>query len=87
MQRRWARAAEAMGTVSIILASIHKELPPRFRPRVDGHMRYVEVYARLLESGKVRAYGKLKKEERAAVAAELLDVLREAKAKAEESTS
>lgn len=79
-----ARAAEAMGTVSSILASIHKELPPRFRPRVEGHMRYVEVYARLLESGKVRSYGRLSKEQRAAVEAELLEVLQDAKAKAEE---
>lgn len=77
-----ARAAEAMGTVSSILASIHKELPPRFRPRVEGHMRYVEVYARLLESGKVRSYGRLSKEQRAAVEAELLEVLQDAKAKA-----
>jgi len=79
-----ARAAEAMGTVSSILASIHKELPPRFRPRVDGHMRYVEVYARLLESGKVRSYGRLSKEQRAAVETELLEVLQDAKAKADE---
>ncbi len=78
-----ARAAEAMGTVSSILASIHKELPPRFRPRVEGHMRYVEVYARLLESGKVRSYGRLSKEQRAAVEDELLEVLQDAKAKAD----
>ena len=68
-----ARAAEAMGTISSIMGAIHKELPPKFRPRLDGHMRYVEVYARLLESGKVRTYGKLNKAERAAVEAELME--------------
>ena len=79
-----ARAAEAMGTISSIMGAIHKELPPKFRPRLDGQMRYMEVYARLLESGKVRAYGKLKKAERAAVEAELLEALREDKARVEE---
>lgn len=78
-----ARAAEAMGTISSIIGAIHKELPPKFRPRLDGHMRYVEVYARLLESGKVRTYGKLNKAERAAVEAELMEALREEQQKAE----
>lgn len=55
-----ARAAEAMGTISSIMGAIHKELPLKFRPRLDGQMRYMEVYARLLESGKLRAYGKEK---------------------------
>ncbi len=72
-----ARAAEAMGTVSSLLASIHKELPPMYRPRVESHLRYVEVYARLIESGKIRTYGKLSKEQRAEVEAELMEVLRE----------
>lgn len=30
-----AKAAEAMGTVSSLLASIHKELPPMYRPRLQ----------------------------------------------------
>lgn len=72
-----AKAAEAMGTVSSLLASIHKELPPMYRPRVESHLRYVEVYARLIESGKIRTYGKLSKEQRAEVEAELMEVLRE----------
>ncbi len=79
-----ARAAETMGTISSIMGAIHKELPPKFRPRLDGQMRYMEVYARLLESGKLRAYGKLKKAERAAVETELLEALREDKARVEE---
>lgn len=73
-----ARAAEAMGTVSRIWP-----VYTRSCRRSLGHMRYVEVYARLLESGKVRTYGKLNKAERAAVEAELMEALREEQQRAE----
>lgn len=60
-----AKAAEAMGTISSIQAAILRVLPPKYRPALAAQMRYVEVYARMLESGRVSAKGKLSKEERA----------------------
>ena len=54
-----------------------------YRPKVEANMRYVEVYARLIESGKIRTYGKLSKEQRAEVEAELMEALREAQQRAE----
>lgn len=60
-----AKAAEAMGTISSIQAAILRVLPPKYRPALASQMRYVEVYARMLESGRVSAKGKLSKEERA----------------------
>ena len=60
-----AKAAEAMGTISSIQGAIMRVLPPAYRPALSAQMRYVEVYARMLESGRVSAKGKLSKEERA----------------------
>ncbi len=60
-----AKAAEAMGAISSIQAAILRVLPPKYRPALAAQMRYVEVYARMLESGRVSAKGKLSKEERA----------------------
>ena len=68
-----AKAAEAMGTISSIQAAILRVLPPKYRPALAAQMRYVEVYARMLESGRVRAYGKLKSEELAAVIGNAVD--------------
>ena len=62
-----AKAAEAMGTISSIQGAIMRVLPPAYRPALSAQMRYVEVYARMLESGRVSAKGKLSKEERAAL--------------------
>ena len=70
-----AKAAEAMGTISSIQAAILRVLPPKYRPALAAQMRYVEVYARMLESGRVRAYGKLKSEELAALKEELGELL------------
>ncbi|MGN0829575.1 MAG: hypothetical protein ACI4PZ_07655 [Akkermansia sp.] len=62
-----------MGTISSIQAAILRVLPPKYRPALAAQMRYVEVYARMLESGRVRAYGKLKSEELAAVIGNAVD--------------
>lgn len=70
-----AKAAEAMGAISSIQAAILRVLPPKYRPALAAQMRYVEVYARMLESGRVRAYGKLKSEELAALKEELGELL------------
>ena len=70
-----AKAAAAMGTISSIQAAILRVLPPKYRPALAAQMRYVEVYARMLESGRVRAYGKLKPEELAALKEELGELL------------
>lgn len=62
-----AKAAEAMGAISSIQGAIMRVLPPTYRPALSAQMRYVEVYARMLESGRVSAKGKLSKDERAAL--------------------
>ena len=71
------KAAEAMGTISSIQNAIYKVLPQGYRPELARQMRYVEVYARMLETGRVRAYGKLKPEELAALNEELGELLEE----------
>lgn len=69
------KAAEAMGTISSIQNAIYKVLPQGYRPELARQMRYVEVYARMLETGRVRAYGKLKPEELAELNEELGELL------------
>lgn len=69
------KAAEAMGTISSIQNAIYKVLPQGYRPELARQMRYVEVYARMLETGRVRAYGKLKPEELEALNEELGELL------------
>ena len=71
------KAAEAMGTISSIQNAIYKVLPQGYRPELARQMRYVEVYARMLETGRVRAYGKLKPEELEALNEELGELLEE----------
>ena len=71
------KAAEAMGTISSIQSAIYKVLPQGYRPELARQMRYVEVYARMLETGRVRAYGKLKPEELEALNEELGELLEE----------
>lgn len=71
------KAAEAMGAISSIQNAIYKVLPQGYRPELARQMRYVEVYARMLETGRVRAYGKLKPEELEALNEELGELLEE----------
>lgn len=52
-------AARELGQAQALLGMINKYAAKGYRPRLAAQMRYVEVYARMLESGKILSYGKL----------------------------
>lgn len=56
-------AARELGQAQALLGMINKYANRRYRPRLAAQMRYVEVYARMLESGKILSYGKLSAQE------------------------
>lgn len=56
-------AAREMGQAQALLGMMNKYAAKGYRPRLTAQMRYVEVYARMLESGKILAYGKLNAQE------------------------
>lgn len=56
-------AAREMGQAQAMLGMINKYAARGYRPRLTAQMRYVEVYARMLESGKILSYGKLNAQE------------------------
>lgn len=56
-------AARELGQAQALLGMINKYANRGYRPRLAAQMRYVEVYARMLESGKILSYGKLSAQE------------------------
>lgn len=56
-------AAREMGQAQALLGMMNKYAAKGYRPRLTAQMRYVEVYARMLESGKILSYGKLNAQE------------------------
>ena len=56
-------AAREMGQAQALLGMMNKYAAKGYRPRLTAQMRYVEVYARMLESGKILSYGKLNSQE------------------------
>lgn len=56
-------AVREMGQAQALLGMMNKYAAKGYRPRLTAQMRYVEVYARMLESGKILAYGKLNAQE------------------------
>lgn len=64
-------AAREMGQAQALLGMIYKYADKGYRPRLTAQMRYIEVYARMLERGKILSYGQLKPEELAALKADL----------------
>lgn len=52
-------AARELGQAQALLGMINMYAAKGYRPRLAAQMRYVEVYARMLESGKILSYGKL----------------------------
>lgn len=56
-------AAREMGQAQALLGMINKYAAKGYRPRLAAQMRYIEVYARMLESGKILSYGKLNAQE------------------------
>lgn len=56
-------AARELGQAQALLGMINKYAAKGYRPRLAAQMRYVEVYARMLESGKILSYGKLSAQE------------------------
>lgn len=56
-------AARELGQAQALLGMINKYANRGYRPRLAAQMRYVEVYARMLESGKLLSYGKLSAQE------------------------
>lgn len=55
--------ARELGQAQALLGMINKYAAKGYRPRLAAQMRYVEVYARMLESGKILSYGKLSAQE------------------------
>ena len=56
-------AARELGQAQALLGMINKYAAKGYRPRLAAQMRYVEVYARMMESGKILSYGKLSAQE------------------------
>ena len=56
-------AARELGQAQALLGMINKYAAKGYRPRLAAQMRYVEVYARMLEGGKILSYGKLNAQE------------------------
>jgi len=56
-------AARELGQAQALLGMINKYAAKGYRPRLAAQMRYVEVYARMLESGRIISYGKLNAQE------------------------
>lgn len=64
-------AAEQMGQLMALAMGVHRSLPEGYRARLDALLRRGNVLARMLESGRLRSYGKMNKAQRAELVAEV----------------
>ena len=64
-------AAEQMGQLMALAMGVHRSLPEGYRARLDELLRRGSVLARMLESGRLRSYGKMNKAQRAELVAEV----------------
>ena len=64
-------AAEQMGQLMALAMGVHRSLPEGYRARLDALLRRGSVLARMLESGRLRSYGKMNKAQRAELVAEV----------------
>lgn len=64
-------AARAFGELNSILAEIQRVLPDNYKINMRPYLNFGAAYARMLETGRIRSYGKLSPEQRNTLAAEL----------------
>ena len=66
-----ASAARTFGELNSILAEIQRVLPDNYKINMRPYLNFGAAYARMLETGRIRSYGKLSPEQRNTLAAEL----------------
>lgn len=64
-------AARTFGELNSILAEIQRVLPDNYKINMRPYLNFGATYARMLETGRIRSYGKLSPEQRNTLAAEL----------------
>lgn len=64
-------AARSFGELNSLLAEIQRVLPDKYKINMRPYLNFGAAYARMLETGRIRSYGKLTQEERDSLAAEL----------------
>ena len=64
-------AARAFGELNSILAEIQRILPDNYKINMRPYLNFGAAYSRMLETGRIRSYGKLSPEQRDTLAAEL----------------
>lgn len=63
-------AARTFGELNSILAEIQRVLPDNYKINMRPYLNFGAAYARMLETGRIRSYGKLSPEQRNTLAAE-----------------
>lgn len=66
-----SNAARTFGELNSILAEIQRVLPDNYKINMRPYLNFGAAYARMLETGRIRSYGKLSPEQRNTLAAEL----------------
>lgn len=64
-------AARTFGELNSILAEIQRILPDNYKINMRPYLNFGAAYSRMLETGRIRSYGKLSPEQRDTLAAEL----------------
>ena len=64
-------AARTFGELNSILAEIQRVLPDNYKINMRPYLNFGAAYARMLETGRIRSYGKLSPEQKNTLAAEL----------------
>lgn len=64
-------AARTFGELNSILAEIQRVLPDNYKINMRPYLNFGAAYSRMLETGRIRSYGKLSPEQRNTLAAEL----------------
>lgn len=64
-------ATRTFGELNSILAEIQRVLPDNYKINMRPYLNFGAAYARMLETGRIRSYGKLSPEQRNTLAAEL----------------
>lgn len=68
-------AARTFGELNSILAEIQRVLPDNYKINMRPYLNFGAAYARMLETGRIRSYGKLSPEQRNTLAAELQNLM------------
>lgn len=68
-------AVRTFGELNSILAEIQRVLPDNYKINMRPYLNFGAAYARMLETGRIRSYGKLSPEQRNTLAAELQNLM------------